>query len=162
MEEYLWLKTILDGRQLLMEDNLWWKTTFDGTQPLMEDDRWRKTPLDRALPLMEDGFWWNLIFDGSQPLMEGNLWWKATLDWGWPLIKANVWWKTTFKVRLFIETFQDSALLYTTIAGIFSCKATQHLTLYVCFSVPNFSYIVEEVIEVDELDEGNIYAAAGK
>ena len=28
--------------------------------------------------------------------------------------------------------------------------------------VPNFLYIIEVVIEVDELDEGNISAAAGK
>ena len=38
--------------------------------------------------------------------------------------------------------------------------------LSVCLSVPNlvpnFSHIVKEVIEVDELDEGNISAAAGK
>ena len=51
-----------------------------------------------------------------------------------------------------------------------SCDATQHLSLYVClfvclfvcFSVPNFSCIVEEVIEVDELNKGNISAPAGK
>ena len=45
---------------------------------------------------------------------------------------------------------------------VFSCEATQHLTLYVCLPVPNFSYIVEEVIEVDEVDEGNLYTVAGK
>ena len=28
--------------------------------------------------------------------------------------------------------------------------------------VPNFFYIVEEVIEVDDFDEGNVSAAAGK
>ena len=39
--------------------------------------------------------------------------------------------------------------------------------LFVCLSVclskfyPQFFYIIEEVIEVDELDEGNIYAAEG-
>ena len=36
----------------------------------------------------------------------------------------------------------------------------------VCLSVPNFVpnliYIIEDVIEVDELDEGNISAAEGK
>ena len=31
----------------------------------------------------------------------------------------------------------------------------------VCLSVPNFSYIVKEVNEVDELDEGNISDASG-
>ena len=44
--------------------------------------------------------------------------------------------------------------------------ATQHLTLYVCLFVHNFVlilfYIAEEVIEVDELNEGNLLAAAGK
>ena len=32
----------------------------------------------------------------------------------------------------------------------------------VCLSVPIFFYIIEEIIEVDELDEGSISAAAGK
>ena len=49
---------------------------------------------------------------------------------------------------------------------VFSCEATQHLTLYVCLPVPNFvpnfSYIVEEVIEVHELEKDNISASAGK
>ena len=57
---------------------------------------------------------------------------------------------------------------------VFSCEATQHLTLYVCLFVclfvclsvprfvPNYFCIIEEDIEVDELDEGNISAAAGK
>ena len=72
---------------------------------------------------------------------------------------------------------------------IFCCEATQHLTQYVCMSVclsvcllvcmfacqsvclsvcrsvpnfvANFFYIFEEVNEMDELDEGNISAAAG-
>ena len=38
--------------------------------------------------------------------------------------------------------------------------------LSVCLSVPNFVpnsfYIIKEAIEVDELDEGNASAAAGK
>ena len=38
--------------------------------------------------------------------------------------------------------------------------------LFVCLSdpnfVPNFSYIIKEVIEVDELDKDSISAAAGK
>ena len=45
-------------------------------------------------------------------------------------------------------------------------SASDPVCLFACLSipnfVPNFFCIIKEVIEVDELDEGNISAAAGK
>ena len=46
------------------------------------------------------------------------------------------------------DNFDKGAFKYSVSAFYY---ATQHLTLYVCLSVcPNFFYIIEEVIEVDE------------
>ena len=44
MEEYLWGKTIVDGRQHLIEDDPWW------IQSLIEDDFWCKTTFYGKLP----------------------------------------------------------------------------------------------------------------
>ena len=53
---------------------------------------------------------------------------------------------------------------YAMHAQIFSCGAQLNIwpCMSVCLFVPIFFYIIEEVIEVDELDDGNISAAAGK
>ena len=50
----------------------------------------------------------------------------------------------------------------------FDFLVAEQLNIWPCLSVPvpnflpNFSYIVKEVLEIDELNEGNISAAAGK
>ena len=70
MENYLWGKTIHDGRWPSMEDDMCWKTTFDGRRPSMEDD-----------------LQWNTTFDGRRPLSEGNLQRKTTFNGWWHSMK---------------------------------------------------------------------------